>query len=128
MRGSNTYLPHCIIESNGSLCRGVLAFESNCTYHDSAHSMFSHQVRTQRTSPDPESFPDTSITEGYFIMCHKCSSPLYLVPTCTVGIRCIQPPDVFPVTSTVSKLCNIECCVNKMLQIIQNMNIMVSQG
>ena len=44
----------------------------------------------------------------------------------TVGIRCIQPPDVFPLTSMVNKSRNIECCVNNMLQIIQNM--MVSQG
>ena len=44
----------------------------------------------------------------------------------TVGIRCNQPPDVFPLTPIINKLCNIECCVNKMLQIIQNM--MVSQG
>ena len=44
----------------------------------------------------------------------------------TVGISCIQPPDIFPLTPTVNKLCNIECCVNKMRQIIQN--IMVSQG
>ena len=32
---------------------------------------------------------------------------------CTVGIRCIQPPDVFPLTSTANKSCNIECCVLK---------------
>ena len=44
----------------------------------------------------------------------------------TVGIRCIQPPDVFPLTPIVNKSCNIECFVNIMLQIIQN--IMVSQG
>ena len=44
----------------------------------------------------------------------------------TVGIRCIQLPDVFPLTSIVNKSCNIDCCVNNMLQIIQNM--MVSQG
>ena len=44
----------------------------------------------------------------------------------TVGIRCIQPPDVFPLTPIVNKSCKIECCVNKMLKIIQNM--MVSQG
>ena len=41
----------------------------------------------------------------------------------TVGIRCIQPPDVFPLTSIVNKSCNIECCVNKMFQIIQNMMV-----
>ena len=47
-------------------------------------------------------------------------------PINTVGIRCIQPPDIFPLTSMVNKSCNIECCVNNMLQIIQNM--MFSQG
>ena len=36
-----------------------------------------------------------------------------------------NPPDVFPVIPIVNKLCNIERCVNNMLQIIQNM--MVSQ-
>ena len=44
----------------------------------------------------------------------------------TVGSRSIQPPDVFQLIPIVNKLCNIECCVNKMLQIIQNM--MFSQG
>ena len=44
----------------------------------------------------------------------------------TVGNRRIQPPDIFPMTSIVNESCNIECCVNSMLQIIQNM--MVSQG
>ena len=44
----------------------------------------------------------------------------------TVGIRCIQPPEFFPLTSIVNKLCNIEGCVNNTLQIIQNM--MFSQG
>ena len=44
----------------------------------------------------------------------------------TVEIRCIQTPDVFPLTSIVTKLCKIECCVNTMLQIIENM--MGSQG
>ena len=39
--------------------------------------------------------------------------------SCTVGIKCIQPPDVFPLTPIVNKPCNIECCVNK---------IMFSQG
>ena len=41
---------------------------------------------------------------------------------CTVGMR----SDVFPLTSIVNKSCDAECCVNNMLQIIQNM--MVSQG
>ena len=41
----------------------------------------------------------------------------------TAGMRCIQPPDTFPLTVTVNKSCNTECCVNKMLQIIQNMMI-----
>ena len=36
-----------------------------------------------------------------------------------------NPPDVFPLIPTVNKSCNIESCVNNMLQIIQNM--MVSQ-
>ena len=37
-----------------------------------------------------------------------------------------NPPDIFPLIPIVNnKLCNIECCVNNMLQIIQNM--MVSQ-
>ena len=31
-----------------------------------------------------------------------------------------NPPDVFPLIPIVNKSCNIECCVNKMLQIIQN--------
>ena len=44
----------------------------------------------------------------------------------TAGIRCIQPLDVFPLTSIVNKSCNIECCVNNMLKIIQTM--MVSEG
>ena len=39
----------------------------------------------------------------------------------TVGIRCIQPPGIFPLTSIVNKSCNIKCRVNNMLQIIQNM-------
>ena len=43
----------------------------------------------------------------------------------TVGSRSIQPPDVFPLIPVVNKSCNIECCVNNMLQIFQNM--MVSQ-
>ena len=46
--------------------------------------------------------------------------------TYTVGVRCIQPPDVFLSTPVVNKSCNIDCCVNNMLQIIQNM--MVSEG
>ena len=46
--------------------------------------------------------------------------------THTVGSRSIQPLDVFPLIPIVNKSCNIECCVNNMLQIIQNM--MVSQG
>ena len=37
-----------------------------------------------------------------------------------------NPPDIFPLIPIVNKLCNIERCVNNMLQIIQNM--MVSQG
>ena len=49
---------------------------------------------------------------------NKCQS--------TVGVRCIQPPDVFLLTPIVNKSCNIECCVNKMLQIIKNM--MFCQG
>ena len=44
----------------------------------------------------------------------------------TVGIRCIQPPDVFPLTPIVNKSYNFECCFNNMLQIVQNM--MVSLG
>ena len=48
------------------------------------------------------------------------------VSMCTVGFRCIQPPDVFPLTSILNKSCNIECGVNNMLRIIQNR--MVSQG
>ena len=51
---------------------------------------------------------------------------IHIYPTSTLGIRCIQPPDVFSLTPVVNKSCNIQCCVNKMLQIIQNM--MVSQG
>ena len=43
----------------------------------------------------------------------------------TVGIRCIQPPDVFPLIPIVNKSSNIKRCVNNMLQIIQNM---FSQG
>ena len=35
-------------------------------------------------------------------------------------------PDVFPLTPVVNRSCNIECCVNRMLQILQNM--MVTQG
>ena len=37
-----------------------------------------------------------------------------------------NPPVVTPLTPTINKSCNIECCVNNRLQIIQNM--MVSQG
>ena len=37
-----------------------------------------------------------------------------------------NPLDVFPLTPIVNKSFNIECSVNKMLQIIQN--LMVSQG
>ena len=36
-----------------------------------------------------------------------------------------NPPDVFTLPPIVNKSCNIECCVDNMLQIIQNM--MVSQ-
>ena len=36
-----------------------------------------------------------------------------------------NPPDVLPLIPIVNKTCNIERCVNNMLQIIQNM--MVSQ-
>ena len=39
----------------------------------------------------------------------------------TVGIRCIQPPDVFPLTSIVNESCKIESCVDSMLPINQNM-------
>ena len=46
-------------------------------------------------------------------------------PMYTVGIRCIQPPDVFPLTSIVNKSRKIEYCDNKMLQVIQN--VIVSQ-
>ena len=52
---------------------------------------------------------------------HTFSSDPY-----TVGCKSIQPSDVFPLTPAVNKSCNIECCVNNMLQIIQNM--MFSQG
>ena len=41
----------------------------------------------------------------------------------TVGIRCIQPLYFFPLTSIVNKSCNIECCVNKMLQIIKKCDV-----
>ena len=44
----------------------------------------------------------------------------------TVVLKIIQPPDVFPMTSIVNKSCNIECCVNSMFPINQNM--IVSQG
>ena len=37
-----------------------------------------------------------------------------------------NPPCIFPLTSIVNKSCNIECCVNNMFQINQNM--IVSQG
>ena len=37
-----------------------------------------------------------------------------------------NPPDVLLLTPIVNKSCKIECCVNNMLQIIQNM--MFSQG
>ena len=50
---------------------------------------------------------------------------MFFVRFYTVGIRFVKPPDVFPLTSVVNKSCNIECRVNNMLQIIQNM--MVSQ-
>ena len=45
----------------------------------------------------------------------------------TVGIRCIQLPDVFPLISIVNKSCNIEQCVNNMLQVQIIHNMMVSQ-
>ena len=48
-----------------------------------------------------------------------CSSRSMTIE-CTVGIRCILPPEFFPLTSIVKKSCNYECCVNNMLQIIQN--------
>ena len=35
----------------------------------------------------------------------------------------INPPDVFPLIPIVNKSCNIECCVNSMLQIIQIMMV-----
>ena len=44
----------------------------------------------------------------------------------TVGIRCIQPLDVFILTPIVNESCNTQCCVNNMHQIIQNM--MFPQG
>ena len=44
----------------------------------------------------------------------------------TVVLKIIQPPLLFPMTSTVNESCNIECCVNSMLPINQNM--IVSQG
>ena len=39
--------------------------------------------------------------------------------------KVFNPPDIFPLISIVNKSCNIERCVNSMLQIIKNM--MVSQ-
>ena len=62
-----------------------------------------------------------------FIPCHKStlSHLCLLVSISTVGSRSIQPPGVFPLIPIVNELCNIECCVNNMLQIIQNM--LVSQ-
>ena len=44
----------------------------------------------------------------------------------TVVLKFIQPPDIFPLTSIVNMSCNIECCVNSMLPINQNM--IVSQA
>ena len=40
--------------------------------------------------------------------------------------KLFNPPDFFPLTSIVNKSCKIECCVNSMLPINQNM--IVSQG
>ena len=40
--------------------------------------------------------------------------------------KIIQPPDVFPLNSIVNKSCKIECCVNSMFPINQNM--IVSRG
>ena len=39
----------------------------------------------------------------------------------TINIRCIQPHDASPLTPIGDKSYKIECCVNKMLQMIQNM-------
>ena len=42
--------------------------------------------------------------------------------TCdTVASKSIQPPDVFPLAPIVNKSYKIECCGNKMLQIVPNM-------
>ena len=61
----------------------------------------------------------------YVVINHRCC---YVdgIKLLTVGIGCIQPPEFFPLTSVVNKSCNYKCCVNNMLQIIQNM--MVSEG
>ena len=52
-------------------------------------------------------------------------------PKCDAEVRLASDvfsprADIFPLTPIVNKVCNIECSVNNMLQIIQNM--MVSQG
>ena len=44
----------------------------------------------------------------------------------TVGNGSIQPQDVFPLTPMVNKSCKIECCVNKIHQIVQDM--ILTQG
>ena len=40
--------------------------------------------------------------------------------------KLFNPPDIFPLISIVNKSSNIECCVNTILPIIQN--LIVSQG
>ena len=46
-------------------------------------------------------------------------------PEIQLEAEVFNPPDVFPLIPIVNKSCNIERCVNNMLQIIRNM--MVSQ-
>ena len=65
-------------------------------------------------------------TEQIYIQMHIRMHTHRYISYYTVGIRCTQPPDIFPLTPVVNKSCNNECCVNKMLRNIQNM--MVSQG
>ena len=52
---------------------------------------------------------------------HQSEGPLASRATVsTVGIKCIQLPDVFPLTPIVNKSCKIEYCFNKILQIFQD--------
>ena len=54
------------------------------------------------------------------ILSHGCTLVLLQLEA-----EVLNPPDVFPLIPIVNKSCNIECYVNNMLKIIQNM--MVSQ-